>query len=102
MGARVRAHDWPATCFGPVENWPQSLRSTVSVCLNSAIPSAIYWGPDFRLIYNNAYSEILVDRHPHALAQTFQQVWPEAWPVLGPQLASVVKRETASSSTAFR
>ena len=90
MGALVRAHDWSATPLGAPDTWPQSLRSSLSVCLNSSTPSAIYWGPGSRLLYNDAYSEILVDRHPWALGQRFEDVWPEAWPMLGPQLARVV------------
>jgi len=90
IGALVRAYDWSATPLDAPDTWPQSLRSSLSICLNSSTPSAIYWGPDFRLLYNDAYSKILVDRHPRALGQKFEDVWPEAWPVLGPQLAKVV------------
>ncbi|SFO19711.1 PAS domain S-box-containing protein [Sphingomonas sp. OK281] len=90
MGALMRACDWSATPLGPTESWPQSLRSSLSICLNSTMPNAVYWGPDCHLLYNDAYSEILVDRHPDALGRRFRDVWPEAWPVLGPQLETVV------------
>ena len=33
MGALMRALDWAATPLGPVESWPQSLRTAVSICL---------------------------------------------------------------------
>jgi hypothetical protein len=39
MGERVRTHDWAATPLGPVETWPQSLRTTLSSMLNSAFPT---------------------------------------------------------------
>ena len=36
MGAAMmRAHDWSSSPLGPVEKWPQSLRTSVSTCLNS-------------------------------------------------------------------
>ena len=35
MGWRIRAFDWSKTPLGPVEEWPQSLRSAVSICLAS-------------------------------------------------------------------
>jgi len=35
MGAMMRAFDWAATPFGPVEPWPQSLRTAVSIMLES-------------------------------------------------------------------
>jgi hypothetical protein len=58
MGGLTRAHDWVATPLGSPESWPQFLRSSLSVCLNSSIPSAIYWGPHRRLLYNDAYAEV--------------------------------------------
>ena len=35
MGERMRALDWSKTALGPVERWPQSLRSAVSILLPS-------------------------------------------------------------------
>ncbi len=37
MGTRMRAYDWTAMPFGSPDTWPQSLRSIVSVCLNSPL-----------------------------------------------------------------
>ena len=56
MGERIRAFDWSATSLGSVHKWPQSLRSAVSICLNSNFPIAIYWGKDLVLLYNDAWS----------------------------------------------
>ena len=91
MGAMIRAHDWSATSLGRPSTWPQSLRSTLSLCLGSPIVSALYWGPDFVLIYNDAYAPALAERHPHALGQPLREVWPDIWPVLQPQLERVVE-----------
>jgi hypothetical protein len=52
LGAMIRAHDWSATPLGAPETWPQSLRSALSICLHSSFPTAIYWGPELRLLYN--------------------------------------------------
>ena len=35
MGARMRDMDWSRTALGPPHQWPQSLRSTVSMLLPS-------------------------------------------------------------------
>ena len=40
MGECVRAYDWAATPLGPAETWPQSLRTSLSIMLNSAFPMA--------------------------------------------------------------
>jgi hypothetical protein len=37
MGALMRATDWSATPVGPVESWPQSLRTAISILLESKL-----------------------------------------------------------------
>jgi hypothetical protein len=44
MARLMRLHDWSQTSLGAVETWPQSLQSTLSICLNSRFPIAIYMG----------------------------------------------------------
>jgi PAS domain S-box-containing protein len=89
-GALIRGHDWAATPLGPFETWPQSLRSALSICLNSSFPTAIYWGPELRLLYNDAWSAIPAERHPWALGRAGAEVWADIWHVVGPQLAQVI------------
>lgn len=91
MGARISAFDWAATPLGPPRDWPQSLRSALSICLNSSYPSSIYWGPEFRLLYNDAWIAIVGARHPAALGQPGERIWADIWDVLGPQLRAVAK-----------
>ncbi|WP_267427223.1 PAS domain-containing sensor histidine kinase [Methylobacterium sp. GC_Met_2] len=79
MGERMRAHDWAATPLGPLETWPQSLRSMLSVCLNSPMLGTILWGPDLRMLYNDAYIPSMADRHPAALGRPVAEVWGSAW-----------------------
>lgn len=93
MGERIRAHDWAATPFGPLATWPQSLRSALSICLNSQFPTAIYWGPDLRVLYNDAWAPIPGPRHPDALGQPAKQLWADIWHVIGPQLERVMTGE---------
>lgn len=88
---RIRAHDWAATTLGPMEGWPQVLRLALSLCLDSSFPTAIYWGPEFRLLYNDAWSVIPGERHPTALGRPAIEVWPDIWDVVGPQLARVME-----------
>jgi PAS domain S-box-containing protein len=77
MGARISAHDWSATSLGEPATWSQSLKTLVGVMLGSSQPMFIVWGPEQRLLYNEAYSEILADRHPAALGRSFLEVWSE-------------------------
>ncbi|HET8775501.1 MAG TPA: ATP-binding protein [Thermoanaerobaculia bacterium] len=89
MQELVDAFDWAATPIGPRDSWPQSLRTSVSICLASRFPILVWWGPDLTKIYNDAYAPILGDKHPRALGARGRDVWPEIWPVIGPMLDQV-------------
>ncbi|MGE5659147.1 MAG: PAS domain S-box protein [Actinomycetota bacterium] len=89
MGALMRSYDWSKTPFGSVEQWPQSLRSALSICLNSQFPIAIYWGPDCLLLYNDAWRPIVGGKHPWSLGRPAREVWPEIWSEIGPEFESV-------------
>lgn len=91
MGERIRAFDFTATPLGAPEQWPSSLRTAVSLCLNSSLPSAIYWGPEFVLLYNDAWAPIAGEKHPWALGRPGHAVWADIWHVIEPQLARVLK-----------
>ena len=63
----MRAKDWNSTELGPPESWPQSLRTAVSLLLNSRYPMFLFWGPQLIKIYNDGYRPITGDKHPWAL-----------------------------------
>jgi PAS domain S-box-containing protein len=78
-GTILRSIDWNQRRIGPVENWPQSLRTALSICLSSRHPICIIWGPDRLYFYNDAYTPILGTKHPWALGESYITVWPEIW-----------------------
>ena len=45
MAEQMRAFDWAASDFGPVERWPENLRVAVRLCLTSRFPILLWWGP---------------------------------------------------------
>lgn len=90
MARLMRSLDWSQTPLGAPEQWPQSLRSALSICLNSRFPIAIYWGQDCILLYNDAWRPIVGDKHSWALGHPAQEVWSEIWDDIGPELASVL------------
>lgn len=77
-GALIRRFDWSATALGPIEAWPQSLRSTVALALSTPYPVVMLWGPDGILIYNDAYAGFAGGRHPGLLGAKVLEGWPEA------------------------
>ena len=52
--------------------------------LNSNQPMFVAWGPERTLLYNDAYAEILVAKHPGALGRDFLEVWSEIRSELAP------------------
>jgi two-component sensor histidine kinase len=97
MGARMRAHDWAATALGPVEVWPQSLRTVLRLLLSSNHPMFVFWGPQHICFYNDAYSgSIGEEKHPAMLGAPGREMWEEIWPVIGPQIAMVLAGEGAT------
>ncbi len=92
MGARMRALDWSKSPLGPVDAWPQSLRSTVSMLLPSKAQIIVFWGPEFVVLYNDAYRPVFGAKHPHALGLPGAQAWNEIWDSqLHPLLAGVAR-----------
>jgi len=90
MAQRMRELDWSRTPLGPISRWPQSLKTSVSICLASRFPIVMYWGPEFVVLYNDAYSTILGSKHPWALGQACRDCWGEIWDTIGPMLDGVV------------
>jgi len=97
MGERLRAHDWSASPLGPPERWPQSLRTAVSIMLNSGHPMFVAWGPELGFLYNDAYSQILGDKHPAALGRRFQDVWSDIWSDIWPLIETALSGEATWS-----
>ncbi len=96
MGALVRSHDWSQTSVGAIEGWSSSLKTAVSIMLNSRYPMFIWWGEEGLNFYNDAYIPILGARHPDALGQPASQVWAEVWDALSPQIEGVLQKGQAS------
>ncbi|MFB4278019.1 SpoIIE family protein phosphatase [Nonomuraea sp. MTCD27] len=98
MGALMRHRCWQGTPLGPMAGWPQSLRSSVGICLSSRFPMIIFWGPELAQLYNDAYVPILGSKHPAALGQPAEECWREIWDVIGPMLRQVLDRGQATYS----
>ncbi len=96
MAARVRAFPWADTPLGPIECWPQSLVTAVSICLNSRFPMFVWWGADLINIYNDGYIPMLGARHPEALGRPAQTTWNDIWAEVGRQADLVMKQGIAT------
>jgi two-component sensor histidine kinase len=86
----IRRFDWASTPLGPVELWTGALRHALELCERSAVPTAVYWGEDLRLFYNEAWAPVLRDRHPSALGRPAAEVWSDLWSRVRPQFDRVI------------
>ena len=73
----ISAFDWSSTSLGCPETWPQSLRTTVALILQSPVPIVTLWGEDGVMIYNDAYCLFAGERHPHLLGSKVREGWDE-------------------------
>ncbi|MCO1657194.1 SpoIIE family protein phosphatase [Pseudonocardia humida] len=89
--ARILAGDGPIGVLGPVAGWPPELRSTMDLLMGSTHPLAVCWGPDFALLYNDAYVPGAGRKHPEGFGAPVRAVWPEIWARIGPLLERVVR-----------
>ncbi len=98
MGALMRSVDWARTPVGAVETWPQSLRTAVSILLESRFPMYLAWGPSFVQFYNDGYRPILGStKHPAAMGIGAHETFAESWHIIGPMFEGV-RRGTAVGS----
>ncbi len=99
MGRRFAEFDWANHPLGAPDEWSAEARAAVAVTLTSRFPIVLWLGPaDLFLMYNDAYSQILGNKHPAALGRPAEQVWWEIWGQIHPMLNSVIDTGIATWS----
>lgn len=83
MAEAIRTIDWSCHELGAPDTWPPTLKTCVSMALNSRFPKCVVWGPNLISIPNDAFQPILGDK-PLALGRSFRDIWSEAWAEIGP------------------
>ncbi|MGB8323131.1 MAG: response regulator, partial [Candidatus Acidiferrum sp.] len=97
LGQLIGEYDWSKTPLGALDHWPQSLRTSISLMLNSRHPMWIGWGPEMTFLYNDAYIAVLSEaKHPQALGRPAREVWSEIWDICGPLADKVFQRGEAT------
>jgi len=95
MAKVIKSMDWSKTPLGPIDSWPPSLRTVVSLAQASNSPISLAWGPNHVQIYNDGYWPICGDKHPRSMGQDFRECWAAPWPVIGEAYASACAGKTA-------
>lgn len=95
MAERIRAFDWASTPVGPIEQWEDTLLTTVNLMLASRHPMFLFWGSELIQFYNDSYRATFDDRqHPLALGNRGRVFWANIWNVIGPQAEAVMRGES--------
>lgn len=89
LESAYRRVDWAATGVGPVSSWDPVLRAALDLALNTRFAVTLFWGARYTLLYNQAYADMIGDKHPAALGSACADVFPEIWDTIGPMLDSV-------------
>ena len=79
-----------AAPFGARETWPAPLRAIMDLMLGSRFPMFVAWGPELRVVYNEACAELLGDRHPQAYGQPLASVCTDDWAAVMPVVAGAL------------
>jgi PAS domain S-box-containing protein len=88
MTDAIDAFDWAATPLGVKTAWTAELRTTVTLCMGANYPSAVYWGPDWRMLYNDAALSVLMNNRD-LLGLPAAKVWGKWWPEIEKAFAQI-------------
>ncbi|KAK3939460.1 putative histidine kinase [Diplogelasinospora grovesii] len=89
----IHGVDWAATPLGPMKSWPLRLEQTFNQILADSRPIAIYWGPTYTTIYNEAFSRLCGSKHPTLLGLTVEDAWSEAGQRLKDIMQSIATKQ---------
>ena len=93
----ILGRDWTGHPLGPPEDWPQPLKTALSLVLNSPESMILSWGRDeLFFFFNETYVPMLGPRVAWAMGAPFVEVWAEAWaqakPIIDEAFAGQARR----------
>jgi signal transduction histidine kinase len=96
MGERAASFPWEDTSLGSPDQWPQSLKTALSIVLRSKFPMFLWWGKDLIQFYNDAYLPGLGNdgMHPAIFGRRAADSWPDAWNIIEPLIRQVLQGES--------
>lgn len=76
----ILAREWGDHPLGAPEAWPDELKATLSLILNSPESMILCWGrEELTFFFNEAYFPLLGPRLDWAMGAPFHEVWADAW-----------------------
>jgi len=92
IATQMRQVDWASTHLGDPGHWPVPLQHAVSFLISSDLPTAILWGADRTLLYNDTWIPAMGHRHPRGLGKPAHEVWTAVWGRVSLQLEAVMEK----------
>lgn len=81
----------------PREEWPPAPRIAADLCATSPLPTCVLWGEEHLVaVYNKGFAQALALSQP-SYGQPVRDLWPTAWPDLGPTLTRVLRYGEAAT-----
>lgn len=74
----VANFDWASTSLGPPEAWPTLLKQNFDQIMMEARPIALFWGEQYLLLYNEAFSKLCGSLHPSLMGKPIVDAWAES------------------------
>ncbi|KAF5022696.1 hypothetical protein F66182_5244 [Fusarium sp. NRRL 66182] len=88
----LRGVDWSSTPLGPMGSWSPELRQVANLVINNPHPASLFWGSDLTMLYNESYAiNFAGNKHPSMIGTGASGIWSEAWDMLGPTFAEIVR-----------
>lgn len=98
MTERIRAFDWSATPLGPIDRWPQNLKTVVDLMLVSPSMMSLVWGAEAIHLYNDSFAELLREHRTTSLGQSAFTTFARSHDVFAADVASGMAGRSARLS----
>ena len=95
MAEKVRGHGWAGTALGALQTWPAERTSVVNLTLAAPFPSVLLWGPEFLMLFNDAFS-VASGIGDEWLGKPCREGWPETWQILNGEIVRAFETGTSS------
>ncbi|KAI0475541.1 hypothetical protein GGR56DRAFT_517842 [Xylariaceae sp. FL0804] len=92
--------DFTNTRFGPRESWNATLRQTVRYMMADTSPGIVHWGESSSVIYNEAYSKLIGEKHPNMMGSGSRDAFPDFWDDFAEIIAEQRRRKITVSGEA--
>lgn len=91
VSEEIKSLDWESTPLGNITHWSPFLKNSINICLNSAYPVFVGWGPQLIMFYNQACAELLDGENNYqGIGKPAKEFWAEIWDIIHPHIKRVM------------